>query len=61
MLDAYIIDWLKKQEEEKRRREEEGRRIYVPLPPPELPPKPLDPKEGDGTIVIELTKSLYII
>lgn len=59
MLDAYIIDWLKRREEEKRRQEEEQRRIDVPMPlPPELLPQPEDQqkKEKENPFVIQLRK-----
>ena len=56
MLDAYIIDEIKRQEEEKRRKEEQDRpRIDPPPPAPpsneEIPKKP-DADADRGVVII---------
>jgi hypothetical protein len=58
MLDAYIIDQIKKREEERRRREEEGRPVVqIPLPTPSTEkekPANDDDAEPRGVIIIDL-------
>lgn len=57
MLDAYIIDQIRRRDEE-RRREEERPAIQIPLPPlGPLKEKPRDPDEEEsprGVIIIDL-------
>lgn len=52
MLDAYIIDELKREEEQ--RREEQRPQLELPLPPPGWQPQeqPEEPKRGVVTIQI---------
>lgn len=52
MLDAWIIDLIKKQEKARQQREEEARpRLELPLPPPYIPRE--KPPER-GVVVIDL-------
>jgi hypothetical protein len=51
VLDAYIIDEIKKREEERRRKEEAARprlRIEVPQAPPTKDREDVNPEEDDG-------------
>lgn len=59
MLDAYIIDWFRKQEEEQRKKEEERPRVYINIL--EIPPaREEGGKEGiESSIVIPLQNRLY--
>ena len=58
MLDAYIIEELKKQEQEKKRLEEEKRRIQISVP--EYIPLKEEPSDDKiGPIYIPLRDSLY--
>ena len=58
MLDAYIIEEIKKQEEERRRRSESARpRLQIEIPPAEddrAPPEDhpeQDPPEGESAVI----------
>jgi hypothetical protein len=60
MLDAFIIDQIRKREEERRREEQERPVVQIPLPPPERD-KPERPDNDDaedksprGVIIIDL-------
>lgn len=63
MLDAFIIDQIKRREEERRRQEQERPVVQIPLPPPvsekdKNPPAPADEDEGPrGVIIIDLAGS----
>jgi hypothetical protein len=58
MLDAYIIDQIKRQEEERRREEQHRPVIQIPLTPPisEKKPEESDSEEDQprGVIIIDL-------
>ena len=49
VLDAYIIDEIKRQDEERRRREDERPRLRIEIPEPAEAPPPTEerPDEGD--------------
>ena len=57
MLDAYIIDAIKKEEEE-RERAYQSRLLYLELPMPAMPERKDEPVEDRGPIVIPLTPDL---
>ncbi|HLC81452.1 MAG TPA: hypothetical protein VJH68_02235 [Candidatus Nanoarchaeia archaeon] len=66
MLDAWIIEELKKQEQQRREKYDGGRRIWqeIPLPPPYLDEKPVSgEKEPDSEIpskiVISMVKGYF--
>lgn len=56
MVDAFIIDRLRRQDEERRRKEEEARRVPADLPIPDdfndRDSPPLEDDEGDSITVI---------
>jgi hypothetical protein len=58
MLDAYIIEEIKRRDEDRRRREEERRpRLELPLPiyPPDEDQRPSKPDDGSdrGVVIID--------
>jgi hypothetical protein len=49
VLDAYIIEEIKKREEERRRREEAARpRLRIEVPERPMPPRPDAERDPDG-------------
>lgn len=58
MLDAFIIDELRRRErEEERRRDEAFPRLEIPLAPSDLPyePKEKEEKPSRGVIIVDYT------
>lgn len=59
MLDAYIIEEIKRREEERRRREDQQRPVLeIPLYPPDADSNPANKRDGDekperGVIIID--------
>ena len=51
-IDPYIIEKIK--EAEQRQREDEGRRLWLPIPEPELKPQKKEQREPKRVITIEL-------
>lgn len=58
MLDAYIIDAIRREELERERQAEEGRRIWLELPVPQVWEAPRapdqEPDDDRGVLIIPL-------
>lgn len=58
MLDAYIIDAIRREELERERQAEQGRRIWLEIPQPNIWDTPRTPDQGPdderGVVIIPL-------